>query len=306
MPTPIIQDGSLSEQIPNIPAFRPVAAQVFSERAERFAAISQGHPLGPYLRFAGSLCAAQAAVLRQCPEVPLPDETTLANCREHGLPPLSVDGHRRDPLWRRALAQLSSGLNTAAFTTQIAAAIERVGRRNEGQLEAAAASVLAGAYSELDLGEAPFIAAALQVYFTKMALQLGERAAGLAAHSGQCPVCGSYPIASVVRVGGAQQGLRYLVCSLCASEWHLVRIKCSTCGSTKGISYLAIEGAGEAVKAECCDQCKTYLKIFYLEKDSAMVPAADDLAWLALDLLVAEQGYNRIGPNLLLLPGSSA
>ena len=111
------------------------------------------------------------------------------------------------------------------------------------------------------------------------------------------------PVASVVRIGGAAQGLRYLVCSLCASEWHVVRVKCSACASTKGIAYLGIEGADEAIKAEVCDECKTYLKIFYLEKNPALVPAADDLASLALDMLVDEQGYNRIGPNLLFLPG---
>ena len=138
-----------------------------------------------------------------------------------------------------------------------------------------------------------------------MALQIGERATALPAQIGLCPVCGSYPVASVVRIGGAQQGLRYLVCSLCASEWHMVRVKCSACGSTRGISYLGIEGAGHAVKAECCDECRTYLKIFYLEQDTTLVPAADDLATLALDMLVDQQGYNRLGPNLLFLPGAA-
>ncbi len=118
-------------------------------------------------------------------------------------------------------------------------------------------------------------------------------------------MCGSHPVASVVRIGGAQQGLRYLVCSLCASEWHMVRVKCSACGSTKGISYLGLDGGSEAIKAECCDECKTYLKIFYLEKDTSLVPAADDLATLALDMLVDQEGYNRIGPNLLFLPGAA-
>jgi FdhE protein len=136
-------------------------------------------------------------------------------------------------------------------------------------------------------------------------LQIGDRATALPAQIGLCPVCGSHPVASVVRIGGAQQGLRYLVCSLCASEWHMVRVKCSACGSTKGISYLGIDGASQAIKAECCDECKTYLKIFYLEQDTSLVPAADDLATLALDMLVDQAGYNRIVPNLLVLPGAA-
>ena len=168
-----------------------------------------------------------------------------------------------------------------------------------------ATDLLAGAYEGLDAGETPFVAAALQLYWVKMALQIGDRATALPAQIGLCPVCGSHPVASVVRIGGAQQGLRYLVCSLCASEWHMVRVKCSACGSTKGISYLGIDGASQAIKAECCDECKTYLKIFYLEQDTSLVPAADDLATLALDMLVDQAGYNRIGPNLLFLPGAA-
>ena len=69
-------------------------------------------------------------------------------------------------------------------------------------------------------------------------------------------------------------------------------------------SVISIESGSDAIKAECCDECKTYLKIFYLEKDTAIVPAADDLASLALDMLVDQEGYSRIGPNLLFLPGS--
>ncbi len=173
-------------------------------------------------------------------------------------------------------------------------------------LESVAGHLLAGAYAELGAGEGPLLAAALQVYWVKMALALGVDGFSPEARYGLCPVCGSYPVASVVRIGGTQQGLRYLACCLCASEWHVVRVKCTACASTKGISYLGIEGASDAIKAEVCDECKTYLKIFYLEKDSSMEPAADDLATLALDILVDEAGYNRVGPNLLFVPGAAA
>ncbi|HTS52810.1 MAG TPA: formate dehydrogenase accessory protein FdhE [Burkholderiales bacterium] len=303
MSSEIIQDGSVAGQIPDIPAFRPVQPDVFAERGERLKALAPGHALEPYLRFAAALSAVQAEVLESLPALPLSDERTLAHCRDHGLPVLSVDGHRRDPAWRAALAELAARLDSGAITAQAAEVVKGLRRADEGKLEAAAADLLAGAYTELDPGEVPFIAAALQVYWVKMALQLGERATVNPAQVGLCPVCGSHPVASVVRIGGAQQGLRYLVCSLCASEWHMVRVKCSACGSTKGLSYFNIEAGSEAIKAECCDECKTYLKIFYLEKDTGMIPAADDLASLTLDMLVDDEGYNRIGPNLLFLPG---
>ena len=306
MPTEIIRDGSLAGHIPDIPAFRPVNADVFAERGGRLRALASDHALGPYLSFASSLSLAQGEVLRSFPDLPLPDDQTLSHCREHGLPSLSAYGHRRDPAWRRALSEIISSLDKESLPADSVNVLTRVQVADEPQLEAAAANLLAGIYTELDPGETFFIAAALQVYWVKLALQLGPRAISHPAQIGLCPLCGSHPVASVVRIGGAQQGLRYLVCSLCASEWHVVRIKCSACGSTKGISYLGIAGVSEAIKAECCDECKAYLKIFYLEKDTSMVAAADDLASLTLDMLVDQDGYNRIGPNLLFLPGAEA
>jgi FdhE protein len=301
----IIRDASLAGQIPAIPAFRSASPYVFTERAERLAELAAGHPLEGYLRFAASLSIAQHKLLASLPEMAVPDEITFAHCLEHGLPPLSVDGHRRDPRWREALARLINLLDRAALPAAGSAVIHRLLALSPEKLESAAAHLLAGAYAEVDPAEAPFVAAALQVYWVKMGLRLSAAATG-AAQIGLCPVCGSRPVASVVRIGGAQQGLRYLVCSLCCSEWHMVRVKCFACGSTKGISYYGVEGAGDAIKAECCDQCKAYLKIFYLEKNTGLVPAADDLASLALDMLVDKAGYHRLGPNLLFAPGRSA
>jgi len=99
-------------------------------------------------------------------------------------------------------------------------------------------------------------------------------------------------------------GSRFLVCSLCATEWHLVRIKCTNCHSTKGIAYLEIEGVGAPVKAETCDECRTYTKIIYTEKAPGADAFADDLASLGLDLLVGEAGWRRATPNPFLLPGA--
>jgi FdhE protein len=299
----VIRDGSLAGGIPSIPQFRPVAPDVFQERAERFAALAPGHSLEAYLRFTAALSRAQAEVLRDLPAAPLPDPQRLEQCRAHGLPPLSADGHRRDPAWQQGLRTLLGVLDVSCMPAQARSVLDALHAASADALESAADNLLAGAFAEVDAGQAPFVAAALQVYWVSMAASLGEAGFSPQMQYGLCPVCGSYPVASVVRIGGAQQGLRYLVCSLCASEWHAVRVKCSACASTKGISYLAIEGGSDAVKAEVCDECKTYLKIFYLEKNTQLVPAADDLATLALDMLVDEQGYNRVGPNLLLAVG---
>ena len=283
---------------------------MFEERAARLRTLAPGHALEGYLRFAAALSDAQDKALRAATNSSLsgwssaPDEQTLQRCREHGLPPLSVDGHRRDAVWREVLAGIAGTLNPDALPPEARNVLSALAAAPVDSLESAASSLLAGAYAEVDAGWAPFIAAALQVYWVRMALRLGEAGFSPDVRYGLCPVCGSHPVASVVRVGGAAQGLRYLVCSLCASEWHVVRVKCTACASTKGIGYLGIEGANPAIKAECCDECRAYLKIFYLEKDTALDPVADDLATLALDMLVDEQGYDRAGPNLLFLPGA--
>jgi FdhE protein len=118
-----------------------------------------------------------------------------------------------------------------------------------------------------------------------------------------CPCCGSRASSSIVRIGGQESGCRYLHCSLCAAEWHMVRIKCTHCDTTKGIQYLGIEGGPAAVKAECCDACGTYLKILYMDKDPGVEPIADDLASMTLDLLIAETGKMASGINIMLIHG---
>lgn len=84
----------------------------------------------------------------------------------------------------------------------------------------------------------------------------------------------------------------------------MVRIKCSSCESTRGISYFSLEGSNGAIKAESCDECNSYLKLLYMEKDPHVEAIADDLASLALDMLMDETGKARGGPNLFFHPGS--
>ena len=70
--------------------------------------------------------------------------------------------------------------------------------------------------------------------------------------------------------------------------------------SAQQFPSVQIETQDGAVRAETCDHCRSYLKIVYQEKDPWVDPVADDLATLALDLLLDEAGYARSGPNFLL------
>jgi len=80
----------------------------------------------------------------------------------------------------------------------------------------------------------------------------------------------------------------------------MVRVTCSQCQATNGITYHSIEGVSDAIRAEPAYSCRCYRKIFYQEKDMGVEPVADDLASLALDLLMSEAGYHRGNGNPLL------
>ena len=97
------------------------------------------------------------------------------------------------------------------------------------------------------------------------------------ADSGQCPACGSPPVAGMVAPGGTKFGHRHLHCSLCATSWRYVRTRCVHCGSTDKISFRQFAGTSY-LRAECCEACKGYSKVFYIESARTLEPLADDLA----------------------------
>ncbi|MFN3750636.1 MAG: formate dehydrogenase accessory protein FdhE [Thiobacillus sp.] len=296
----ILQPGQLEAPAGEIPFLRlPARDSFFKDRAARCRQLAPGHKLGAFLAFLAQLADAQQAALAGFPPVPLPEASQLALSRQHGMPPLAARSWKRDPAWRGALRQITDAVfdNLPRATQDTIARIRTLG---DDDLEKIADAILDG-HAQFDLAAAPIIAAALQTYWLHMSTSLGSTAFGRTDMPNLCPVCASAPVASLVRIG-AEHGLRYLHCSLCATEWHMVRAKCSNCESTRGIAYYGIEGDKGAVKAEACEECGSYLKILYLDQDPQLEATADDLATLALDILMDEQGVQRSGPNLFLVP----
>ncbi len=222
------------------------------------------------------------------------------------MPPLAVATWSRDPIWQLVARELASRLLDRAGAELPEAAkalLKKIVDAQPAWLEKQATEILNGLDVELDRGAAPFIAAALQVYWTSMVSRLGLSAFVRLEHQSVCPCCGSRPVASVVRLG-SPSGHRYLHCSLCAAEWHLVRIKCSQCDTTEGIEYLHVAEKYPAARAECCSSCRSYLKIFYQDKDQDVEPIADDLGTMALDLMMsATTDKQRSGVNFALFQG---
>lgn len=312
MPTPIITDGSLA-RVENAPrVVLPDPATLFSDRAARFEQVAPGHAMGEYLRLMAALARAQARVIGRRAAPPVAG-AALAASRDYGMPPLGAIGHARQPQWRADLDDIVAAMGAdGAVGAAARDALATLGALDDAAVEAVADRVLAGTTLDADAALVPFVGAALQVYFTRLAASLNVADVERSDVATVCPVCASRPVASVVRIGGERNNLRYLCCALCNTEWNMPRILCSSCQQDKGVRYLVLQAEGSAAeggtdvprRAEVCDECRTYLKIFYQEKDPHLDPVADDLASLALDILVDEQGYARSGPNLLLHPGS--
>ena len=321
MTTKILQPGDAMQGTPEAPfVIAPAFSRIFAERAERFLSLAEGagvpHPQAEWLRFLATLTAAQqfaAATVAEC-ELPSPDAREQA--RQHLMPPLSCASLTRDPAWQKAfhavleyLQKNGSNATSAPSTSPVMSTIlERLQKSSVSALETLATKVINHELGdESDRAASVFIGAALQVYWTALAARLAPDALVRLDNKGLCPCCGSLPVASVVHTGGdalAVEGLRYLHCSLCNTEWNLVRVTCASCDDNAGIAYQSLQGAHPAVRVETCEACKGYLKIIYREKDPQADPVADDLATLALDLLIDEAGYERAGPNLFLLSGA--
>jgi len=291
-----------------IPFLRlPDAHDVFAHRAQRLRALAAGHAAGAYLDFVACVADAQQRALAETSPPPAVDARELQQAQQHGFPPLRAAGSALLPAWQDTLRDIVDGL-PAGLPPAVHAATQRLKAMPADALELQAHRLMSGISVGLDNALAPFVGAALQVYYTQRVLALPAEAFNPTHAPSLCPCCGSHPVASVVHIGGDAAGLRYLQCSLCSAQWHMVRIKCARCQSTKGIAYYAVDVAGRAahehaVMAEGCSECGSYTKIVYMNRDAAVDPCADDLASLALDLLMHDRDYQRWGVNLMLLQG---
>ncbi|HRD97464.1 MAG TPA: formate dehydrogenase accessory protein FdhE [Rubrivivax sp.] len=304
----------------------PERSTVFAERAMRLRQLAPGHAMADFLVFMAEVAQAQQNRLTQGLRVPLPDAAALDLAAQRGLPPLSATDWPRDPAWHALLRNLVADVRPHA-PAALAESLGRLEQADPATLERQADALLHGVMAGVDLATAPVVAAALQVLWTHLLLEVQRGHRGLGQALGRlddetiCPGCGSRPTASMVRSEAGAPGQRYLHCSLCNLQWHMVRIKCSHCTGITGLAYHALDSldgaddgpdakdgaasraAKAVVQAETCDECHHYLKIMHTDRDPFVDPVADDLASLTLDLLVSEAGMARHGVNLMLLFG---
>jgi FdhE protein len=281
-------------------AKRPDPATIFARRAARLNSLAGGHELRSYLLFLAGLSEAQHRLQDGLPDPEAADAGAMARARQFGMPPLDRQRFTREPAfdaaWERLLA-LAGGI---AMPESARLALARVKAADPAAEAAMIGAVLSNAVPVEALAEHVFAAAVLQVHFTRLAARL-EAEALIPVGEGACPACGGPPVASLVVGWSGAHGTRFCACSLCGTLWNRPRVRCVLCGATQGVAYQEIADGPGNVKAETCESCRGYVKILHHQNDRSLDPVADDVATLALDLLLRQSGYRRGSVNPFLL-----
>ena len=229
---------------------------LYQRRAARLRELAQDHPLADYLLFAAAIADAQLELLEN---MPIPQDPRLETLSAEQLAhqPLNAQHWQRDPIWRTLLTALLEKLKPSA-NDQILTTIEWLEKASDSELEELADNVLAQEFATISSDKAVFVWAALSLYWLQLVQQIPHNAKQESTENLHCcPVCNTAPTASLVHFG-SQQGLRYLHCALCESEWNMVRSQCSNCGQNKELDYWSIDDYMAAIRSESCGSCKSY------------------------------------------------
>lgn len=297
LPDSEIADSAKSFQHPPLLFANP--KHLYQRRAARLRQLAENNSLGGYLKFAAELVDIQLRLLEQHPIEDMSDVLAQRLAQNPTQKVLNAKQFVRTAQWRELLglfiAECKKGeLSNAEMT------IDWLERASSAEIEMTADDLLNERFEKVGADTAIFLWSVLSLYWVQLAQQLPRNVkVDYGEHRHTCPVCDSAPVASMVHFGDTQ-GLRYLHCALCESEWNMVRAKCSNCEQTGQLDYWSLDHLDSAVKAESCGDCGSYLKIMYQEKDPHVEAAADDLASLFLDLEMEQKGLFRSGINPFL------
>ena len=266
----VLQPGQLEAAAGPIVEIHLPAEDVFLRRSRRFEHLAAHHTLQSYLLFLAQVTRWQHNELQRSTELPAVDAHTAAQCQKLQIPPLAPTRWPRHPSWCAAVNRLIRA-TSRHLPEKGKDALAMLEARDTHWMEEQASFLLHNPENDsLDPAAAPFIGAVLQVHWTYWAQSLRGMEPASSGHSAHCPLCGSPPVSAVVHAGGASSGLRYLQCSLCSSQWHVVRAKCSRCENTRDIGYYGLEKTHEAVRIEMCPACRSSLKVLFRKKDAAV------------------------------------
>jgi FdhE protein len=279
----------------------PLAKEILKERSTRLEQLATDGTLKDWLNFCSKVAKAQYESIDDIAVETL-EENVIKESLKHGMPPASIGTWKAGTDWDQAFDLLSKALAKQELPESVKKVLNGFVAANGPEMRLQAEQYLQANEANVKLEWAPFIGAILQMIWMKKVAQLAPHAASYKGQSTLCPVCGSHPIASVVRVG-TRDAHRYLVCSLCSSEWYASRARCTNCETPKEVNMMG-ETKESLVQGECCDDCHGYLKIMYQSRDPMMEVMADDLASIQVDLALSNEGYQRTGRNMFFMVGS--
>ncbi|XKM13738.1 formate dehydrogenase accessory protein FdhE [Orbaceae bacterium ac157xtp] len=275
----------------------PKPKQIYSKRLQRINTLAQTSDFADYLLFCSKIVATQLQLLEQHP-IKADLTNTLNFNQSSTVAPLSIQTINLTDEWITYLQHILTSV--AQINGQIDQTIKTLSKTDTTTLHKKGTGLLQGDFSIIEPHEALFIWSALSLYFTQLASQLNAKASITSSDGNAlCPICQSHPVASIVNKE-EDNGLRYLHCSLCESEWYMPRAKCTNCDHLQHINYLSLDDELTAIKTECCAHCHGYLKIFYPEYDPALEIVADDIHSLILDIESEKSGFAKSGLNPLL------
>lgn len=299
MSTTLQPDPSMIGGVARVPLARlPDPGTIFATRAGRLEFLAGYNAnLAPYLRFLAGICRAQDALARELPRPAPPPAAHVEQARAHRMPPMDRDAMRA---WLvPALDGLLDKLTDLDMPEAARLALAALREAAPADRDWVIGNVLTDTIPEDSIAPHLFAAAALQVHAAQLAATLpAERLVPI--RVGICPACGGRPAASLVTGDMGAEGARYCSCATCQTLWNEVRVKCTCCGSTGGITYRSVETGEATIKAECCRECGKWVKIMYQNKNPTLEPIADDVASLGLDLMMQGTEWVRGGYNPFL------
>ncbi|WP_152044773.1 formate dehydrogenase accessory protein FdhE [Aureimonas psammosilenae] len=298
---PLQPDPSAISGIAKAPfAFLPRPDRLFRGRADRFAVLAEGSRLQPYLRFLEAIARAQDAVVAETPEPEALPPSQVEQARAGAMPPMDRAALPFHPDMKPVLRLFLDKAEAIGKPAPAATALSALRGMGDEDLSERLTDAVSQETEPERAAELLYLSAATQILAARLAAPL-DASRLVPVRAGLCPVCGARPLASfVVGVPGAE-GVRYAVCSFCATHWNEVRVKCLACGSTQGIGYRSVEAEDAVIKAEICDTCHSWVKILYADRNPSLEPVADDVASLGLDLLMRDTDYRRAGFDPFLL-----
>lgn len=290
-------DPSMIGGVPQAPlVFLPDPVKLFDTRARRFAFLAQTSRLGPYLTFLAALTELQARLAAEDPAPEPPSAEQIARAKAAKMPLIDRAALAGDPALIRLLDRFCDEAAKLEMPEPARLALKAVAAADEGDRRWLLSNVLSDTIPEDSAAPHLFASAAVQVHLARLAAALDANDLQ-PIRTGVCPCCGGRPTSSLVTGTPGIENVRYASCMSCATLWNEVRIHCLSCGTNKGITYRSAETTEATVKAECCAECHSWVKIFYQVKNPSLDAVADDVGSIGLDMMMKETDLKRAGFN---------